>query len=422
MLKELKNTLKKTCSAQLVPDILEEKVTPNEVLEKFRECYEELFNSAGTVDAMTNIKVELKQIIDADSVHEVSKVTGIIVKEACGRMKAGKNDVTEGYSSDVFLHAPDYLFELLATVFRSYLTHGTVTPQILCCAFLPLFKGGLKKPDRFDSYRAIAGASQLLKLFEYVILLIWGDQVVTDSMQFGFKAGLSTSQCSWLVTEVTNYYMRRGTAVTACLLDCSKAFDKCKFDILFTKMIQRGIPAVVVRVLIFVYEEQTCWVKLGNKKSTVFGVTNGTRQGSVLSPLLFSIYLDDLLIKLRTLQLGCSIGGCWYGACGYADDLILLAPNRQVLQRMLYVCQSYADEHNLVFSTDPVPALSKTKCVFFCGRQGRVRYPDPVQLSGQDLPWVEKAEHLGHTLHQLCNMEKDCQRARARFIAKTVEL
>ena len=104
-------------------------------------------------------------------------------------------------------------------------------------------------------------------------------------------------------------------------------------------MIQRGIPAVVVRVLIFVYEEQTSWVNLGDKESTVFGVTNSTRQSSVLSPLLFSIYLDDLLLKLRNLQLGCSIGGYWYGACGYADELILLEPNRQVLQRMLYVCQ-----------------------------------------------------------------------------------
>ena len=122
------------------------------------------------------------------------------------------------------------------------------------------------------------------------------------------------------------------------------------------------------------------------------------------------------------LQLGCYIAGCWYGACAYADDLILLAPNRQVLQKMLNVCRSYAAENNLVFSTDPVPALSKTKCIYFCGRQGRVRYPDPVQLAGQELPWVEQADHLGHTLHQLSNMEKDCRRARARFIAKTVEL
>ena len=154
---------------------------------------------------------------------------------------------------DAFLHAPDYLFEILASVFRSYLSHGTVTLQVLSCAFLPLFKGGLKSPEKFDSYRAIAGATQLLKLFEYVILIVWGDLLDTDSMQFGFKAGVSTTQCTWLVSEVSNYFMRRGTAVSACLLDCSKAFDKCRFDILFSKLIRKGLPPIVVRVLIYVY-------------------------------------------------------------------------------------------------------------------------------------------------------------------------
>ena len=177
-------------------------------------------------------------------------MTGKLVKEACGRMLPGKTDVTEVYSSDVFIHAPDLLFDQLAAVFRSYLVHGTVSLQILCCAFLPLFKGGLKNPAVFDSYRAIAGASQLLKLFEYVILLAWGDDLQSDSMQFGFKSGVSTTQCSWIVNEVTTYFMRRGTAVNACLLDCSKAFDKCLFHKLFGKLIAKGLPAVVICVLV----------------------------------------------------------------------------------------------------------------------------------------------------------------------------
>ena len=96
------------------------------------------------------------------------------------------------------------------------------------------------------------------------------------------------------------------------------------------------------------YEEQVGWVKLDGKKSSFFKLTNGTRQGSVLSPLLFSVYLDDLLVELRAMQLGCHIGGWWYGAMGYADDLALLAPNREVLQKMVRVCERYGREHNLV--------------------------------------------------------------------------
>ena len=425
LMKEMKNTLGKKNLGQSIPDSLDGKVTHDSILERFRECYEELYNSAGTEQAMDMIKAMLQNVIQENTLpalREIGKVTGKLVKQACGRMLPGKTDVTEVYTSDVFLNAPDSLFDTLAAIFRSYLVHGTVSLQILCCAFLPLFKGGVKNPGIFDSYRAIAGASQLLKLFEYVILLVWGDVLGSDSMQFGFKSGVSTTQCTWLVNEVTSYFMRRGTAVTACLLDCSKAFDKCRFDKLFDKLIAKGLPAVVVRVLVFVYEEQEGWVKLGGKKSSLFRITNGTRQGSVLSPVLFSVYLDDLLIGLRKLQLGCHIGGWWFGALGYADDLILLAPNREVLQAMLVVCQSYAREHNLVFSTDPVPAKSKTKCMHFCGRMGHVKYPAPVKLEGEDLPWVEKAEHLGHTLHQSVTMDKDCNRARASFIDRSVDV
>ena len=73
---------------------------------------------------------------------------------------------------------------------------------------------------------------------------------------------------------------------------------------------------------------------------------------------------------------------------------------------MLQVCENYAVEHNLVFSTDPVAAKSKRKYIYFCGRQGRrVKYPAPIQLNGKDLPWVETADHLRNTLHQLCKMD-----------------
>ena len=81
------------------------------------------------------------------------------------------------------------------------------------------------------------------------------------------------------------------------------------FDKLFSKLIRKGLPHIVVRVLIFSYEEQTGWVKLAGMRSESFRLTNGTRQGSVISPVLFSVYLDDLLKELRQLNLGCHIGG-----------------------------------------------------------------------------------------------------------------
>ena len=109
--------------------------------------------------------------------------------------------------------------------------------------------------------------------------------------------------------EVASYFLRKGTPCIVTLLDCTKAFDKCKFGILFGKLVERNVPIEVVRVLMFVYEEQQAWVKWGKARSRTFRIVNGTRQGPVLSPALFSVYMDNLIVKLRKSGVGCHLGG-----------------------------------------------------------------------------------------------------------------
>ena len=288
---------------------------------------------------------------------------------------------------------------------------------------MPLFKGCLKDPSKTDSYRAIAGSSLLLKLFDNVILLLWGDLLGTDTLQFGFKAGTSTTECTWLVTEVASYFLRRGTPCLVTLLDCSKAFDTCQFSVLFQKLLKKNLPPIVIRALIFVYEEQTAWVSWGSARSDQFQIVNGTRQGSVLSPGFFGVYVDELLEELRKAGVGCYIGGRYFGAAGYADDIILLAPCRSAMARMVKICEEFGERNNLKFSTDVNPAKSKTKCLYMCGPnvQNPV-YPAPLQLYGVDLPWVTHATHLGHELNQDCTMDKDTRMKRANYIQSSVEI
>ena len=92
-----------------------------------------------------------------------------------------------------------------------------------------------------------------------------------------------------------------------------------------------------MRTLIFIYQEQSAWVKWGSAKSSQFGIKNGTRQGSVLSPSFFAVYMDDLLQSLRDLGVGCHLGDIFVGAAGFADDIILLVPSRSAMKSMLGV-------------------------------------------------------------------------------------
>ena len=260
----------------------------------------------------------------------------------------------------------------------------------------------------------------ILKLFDKVVLLLWGHLLC--SLQFWYKVGTSTTQCSWLVQEVANHFLRMGTQPIMTLLDCSKAFDTCKFSILFSRLLERGMSVIVVRVIIFVYEEQYAWVNWGGSKSCVFSIVNGTRQGSILSPALFALYVDELLVELRSLGIGCQVAGVYMGAFGLCDDLLLLAPTRDGMQIMLDTCQRFARKCNLQFSTDPNPTKSKTKCIFVCGQARKALKPVPLVLDGKDLPWVESALHLGHVLHETGSMEQDVKVKRATFIDESTKV
>ena len=422
LLNEMKKIKGKKKSSHDLPDEVEGTNGEANIVETFCKVYEELYNSSGSQEALAEIKLRVTELIaENNGETEVDKVTGDIVKKAACRMKAGKGDVSEGYTSDTILNAPDIFFEMMAGVYKSWLIHGTVSLNLLSCAFLPLLKNSQKNPAEVNSYRAIAGSSLMLKLFDQVILLLWGHLMSGDSLQFGYKAGASTSQCSWFVMEIANYFVKRGTPCIITLLDCTKAFDKCRFDVIFAKLLTKKIPAIVIRVLIYVYEEQRAWVKWGDARSRAFSLVNGTRQGSVLSPALFSLYMDDLLVRLRKAGVGCHLGSVFCGVVGYADDLLLLAPSRSAMEQMLRICEVYAEEHNLEFSTHPDPSKSKSKCIFM---QGHMKQPKPtnLQLYGIDLPWVKTATHLGHELSEDCNMEVDMKVKRAEFIRISTDI
>ena len=130
---------------------------------------------------------------------------------------------------------------------------------------------------------------------------------------------------------MTKYYTQENSPVFTCFLDASKAFDKINHYTLFRKLLDRKTPVLLVRILLFWYTKQTMCVKWGNCMSDYFYVSNGVRQGRILSPKLYSVYVDDLSDYLVKCQIGCQIDNVCVNHVMYADDICLMAPSPAAL-------------------------------------------------------------------------------------------
>ena len=326
------------------------KVGDKNIANHFSAIYEGLYNSVISDDALGVLLDEINENISEEDLQDVDKITSSVIKDSIDNLKMGKSDVQYDWKSEAFIHGIDALASPLAFLFKSFLIHGHISTFILLCALVPIVKDTHGEKRSSSNYRAIAISSIIMKIFDHILLKLFGDKLAPSCYQFGFMKNCSTTMCSFVVTETINYFTNRKTPIYLCLLDLTKAFDQVEFSTLFRKLWGR-LPSIILRLLIFSYQNQECLIKWNNTLSRRFSIKNGVRQGAVASPIFFSIYLDDLFSILKKSNLGCYINKHFYGMSGYADDCAILSPDREGLQKMLNKCKDYFDEHKIIIST-----------------------------------------------------------------------
>ena len=386
----------------------------------FKNIFSNIYNSANDKDDLAEVLNEVESNIDSSSIADVRMVTPDVVRRAAKNLNDSKSDPELNFSSDCIKNGTAELFEKLTIAIQSFLIHGHVTHYLLLATLVPLVKNKLGNLNSSKNYRTIAISSLVLKLFDWIIILLFGNKLGIDDLQFAYQPGVSANMCTWTVIETVSYFVRNGGNVYCCLMDMTKAFDLVKHSILFRKFLKAGLPVIFIRLLIFIYINQYVNINWNNSFSSIFSMTNGVRQGAILSGFAYCFYVNDLFATLRKNKSGCWIKGSFFGILGYSDDSLLLAPSLDALQEMIKTCEDYAKSHNLCFSTDKDPNKCKTKCLAF---QQKDRPLPPLYLCGDPLPWVSSAKHLGITIeNRIDGMKKDTLIKRADFIKKNNEI
>ena len=305
-----------------LPTTIDEKNEVEEISNIFAEKYDILYNSVSyNLNDLNRLTIDIARGIDNSCINRFQTISVKQVKDALFKLKLDKKE-ENGLFSNHFIYGSDRLIVMITLLFNSMLVHGIAPDDLLLGTMIPLIKNSRATKQCSDNYRALTIGTGMSKLLDTVILNQQKDVLKTSELQFGYKENLSTTMCSFMVLETIEYYKSKVSSVHVLLLDASKAFDRVDYIKLFDKQIKRGMCPLIIRLLLNMYIQQKLQVKWNNHISYKFNVTNGVRQGSVLSPFLFSVYMDELLVTLKKNGVGCHMGHHYVGALGYADDII----------------------------------------------------------------------------------------------------
>ena len=201
-------------------------------------------------------------------------------------------------------------------------------------------------------------------------------------------------------------------------VDVSKAFDTIPRDILLRKIHNYGITGRVFNIIRDIYIKDKSCVKIGDKYTMDFNINLGVRQGCVLSPLLFNIFMADLAKSLQGLEGKVKVNNIEISSLFWADDIVLLSQNENGLKTMIKTLEDYVNENKLHVNEE------KTKIMIF-NKTGRLM-KRLYCINGKPLENVRSYKYLGFLLTpsgEICSGLQDLRdRALKAFMGLKVRL
>ena len=286
---------------------------------------------------------------------------------AIKNLKGNKSCGPDGIPPEFYKSINDLLSPVLVIVFNYIYTNG-VFPRSWCTGLIyPIYKnkGEVNDPS---NYRGISLLNIIVKIFCKILynrLYRWVEREDKLSpLQAGFRNNCSTVDNIFIINSLAERATstKRGKLFCA-FVDFEKAFDTVDRNLLWQTLREKGISTKFIRILQAIYTHDTARVMLNTGCLTnPFPVNQGVKQGCVLSPLLFILFIDELPYQLEVANINpprIGIDNIPIPALLFADDLVILSESQKGLQKGLEELELFCDKKILKVNT------RKTKTMVF---------------------------------------------------------
>jgi len=290
------------------------------------------------------------------------------------------------------------IHEIIYVLFNKIIRTNTIPENWKIARIIPLFKKGDRK--LIQNYRPISNLCSLAKAFEKCILVFMEDlakrnnTTLTSSKQYGFKKGRSTSHLGLELQNRIATALDNNNFLGIVSLDLTSAFDVVNHGLLFLRLESSGLPNTVVNILKEWLTGRSGYIESGENVSTFFKIENGTVQGSVLGPVLFSIFINPILEIIEEIL-------------AFADDNYIYHESTDPVDLNENLTTKTQKATNWLEKNGLIVNIKKTEYVIF---HRNTIVEDEIMINGQSIKSQQSMKILGIEFDSKLNWSIHCQK------------
>ena len=303
------------------------------------------------VEKEWNIEMERAWMSEGELNRPVSKEE---VKRNIRVLKREKAAGVDTIPAEMYLEGGESMIENIRVLMNKIMEEEKVPEGWREARVTLIPKGGGKDKREIKSYRPVTIVNVICKILgsilkERLSREVEGNKVLSDE-QNGFRRGRRGSDNIFIIGEIIERKRKENKKVWLAFLDVEKAYDKVNRESLWRILERCGVSEKVRNVIKSMYEGTRVKITLGEWTTEWVEVRRGVRQGCILSPLLFAVFMEELVQRIKRMGVGVNIDGEKLGILTFADDVVLMAESREEMERMIEEVCRYGRDLEVKFS------------------------------------------------------------------------